>query len=115
MAYKIKVSYETGDSFHSEDVERTLEMEWQTLNGAQAALNRIQEHWTWYNATHKDRWGEAEKVERPKWHAEGKLYEGSLKIDMDNGTPVLFLAPWCGYFERLYGASIIQDLPSFSV
>jgi hypothetical protein len=30
-----------------------------------------------------------------------------LNIPMDNGEEVQFWAPWCGYFEELYGARII--------
>jgi hypothetical protein len=114
MAYKIKAEYSTGDSFGSRDETRVLEMSWESLENAKAALNRIEEHYRWYDDQHSWDRG-SNKVPQPVWHQEGHIYEGSVEVILDNGNPVTFQAPWCGYFERLYGAGIIQDLPSFSV
>ena len=49
MSYRIKYTYDTGDSFHNEDgLESTLEMSWENLVVAKANLKRIQEHYAQY-------------------------------------------------------------------
>ena len=55
------------------------------------------------------------EVEKPEWHnvnSEHVKLSGEhylINIPMDNGNEVQFWAPWCGYFESLYGAEIVPD------
>jgi len=108
--YQIKYHYETGDSFHTEDREEILEYEWEDLKVAKEALRRIEEHYAWYESISR---GHLDELPRPKWHS---IKPGStakdmehylINIPMDNGKEVQFWAPWCGYFETLYGADIV--------
>ena len=117
--YKIKYSYRTGDSFHTEDREEILEeFEWKDMEIAKEALKRIEEHYRWYaSLEHYGRYGESE-VKKPEWHnVDAKDdYTGKslLNIRMDNGKEIQFWPPWCGYFETLYGAEIVLD-ESFTI
>lgn len=119
MMYKIKYSYRTGDSFHTEDREEILEeFEWKDMEIAKEALKRIEEHYRWYaSLEHYGRYGESE-VKKPEWHnVDAKDdYTGKslLNIRMDNGKEIQFWPPWCGYFETLYGAEIVLD-ESFTI
>ena len=118
MGYKIKAEYSSGDSNGSWDESKTLEMEWESLPNAKAALKRIEDHWRWYNGQVRgwdniDANGKKLKAPpRPEWMEAG-LYESSIIVLLDNGNPVRFNAPWCGYFERLYRCSILAELPYF--
>lgn len=114
MSFKIKYSYRTGDSFNTYDNEDVLEYEWEHLEKAKEALKRIREHYDWY--TYKESHGYNKKeVEKPKWHnvnSEHASLSGEhclINIQMDNGAEVQFWPPWCGYFEKLYGAEIEGD------
>lgn len=105
MIYKIKYSYETGDSFGRHDAEGVLEMEWTNLDNAKAALKRIKEHWLWYEDQNVYYWKPDKSAPEPEWH-KGEEYDFTVKVLLDNGNEVKFCAPWCGYFERLHGAEI---------
>jgi hypothetical protein len=112
MSYKIVADYSTGDSNGSRDETRTLEMSWGSLEVAKEALERIEEHYRWYEDQHG--WDRGSKnAKKPHWAA--GLYESQVIVHLDNGNEVTFNAPWCGYFERLYGCRIIVELPSFTV
>ena len=113
VMYKIKYSYRTGDSFHSEDREDILdEIEWSELENAEAALERIREHYEWYESLNGYSF-RRDKVKRPEWHekeVDNKdpfTNRNLITLKLDNGNHVQFWAPWCGYFETLYGAEIV--------
>jgi hypothetical protein len=113
--YKIKYHYETGNSFGRHDEENVLEYEWEDLNVAKEALRRIEEHYKWYqNVEHYSR-RFFKIIEKPKWHNVKSKYitkdmeHNLLNIPMDNGEEIQFWPPWCGYFETLYGASIVVE------
>ncbi len=109
--YKIKYSYKTGDSFGNEDRESLLEYEWEDLDVAKEALRRIKEHYVWYESIAHPYY--VNDSVKPEWH---NIKEGNIAKDMihymlnipaDNGEEYQFWAPWCGYFETLYGAEIV--------
>lgn len=55
MKYKILYNYNTGDSFHNEDeLEDTIELEWNNREVALANLKRIEEHYKFYRQMNKD-------------------------------------------------------------
>ncbi len=112
MTYEIEVTYQTGDTFGSEDVTERVGMEWNTLEKAQAALKRIEEHYRWYASQHQRRWVKREEVKRPEWHT--FEHDFAMSLVNNDGKETAFYPPWCGYFERLHGAKIVQNLPSFS-
>jgi hypothetical protein len=113
--YKIEYHYQTGDSFHTEERSDLLEFEWKNLDVAKECLKRIREHYRWYESENNTYAFRHEKVQKPAWHnikntGHFKGHEHYLlNIPMDNGNEVQFWAPWCGYFERLYGAEIVTE------
>jgi hypothetical protein len=115
--YRIKYSYYTGNSFGSEDREDVLEFEWKDLEKVKEALQRIKEHYAWYKSIEESRssWRDVKELEKPTWHKLTGNYidkyneHNMLNLEMDNGNEVQFWAPWCGYFEGLYGAQIVVD------
>ncbi len=46
--YIIEVFYSTGDSYKTEDTSTELEMTWENKDNAKVALQRIREHWQWW-------------------------------------------------------------------
>ena len=108
--YQIKYNYRTGDSFSTSDKEATLEYEWKDLDVAKESLRRIEEHYKWYESIEQLF---SEKTNKPEWHnvnANGVTEDMEhylINIPADNGKEYQFWAPWCGYFETLYGAEIV--------
>ena len=106
--YKIKYCYQTGDSFSNEDCESILEYEFESLEFAKESLKRIKQHYEWY--TEKNdcyRENPKDKVKKPSWYTAdtGEYgYDACINIRLNETTEVIFSCPWCGYFERLYGA-----------
>ena len=112
--YRIQYQYQTGDSFHTEDREDILEYEWLDLDIAKECLRRIKEHYLWYESL-ENSYSFRDPVSKPVWHNVkiqrlGDRNEHCLiNLPVDNGKEIQFWPPWCGYFERLYGAEIIGD------
>lgn len=132
MNYRIKITYTTGDSFHTEEgLETTLEEVYTTLERATEVLNRIKDHYLfvttnseynrgWYFRD-KKRKEEMEKIiEEAKtkpWYVEDKygIY-ASIKLLLDNGTTWQMHTFWYdGTFDFLDSAEIIAELPKFKV
>jgi len=66
--YRIKISYRTGDSFHNEDTERTLELTWNNLDIAKENLQRIKEHYEMYKGCNNH----YSKPTREQWYEQNK-------------------------------------------
>lgn len=124
--YKIKISYRTGDSFHNEDAEDYLELEWDNLDIAKENLKAIKDHYiNVYQPLHEGYSYERHKNQKDIhsqslnefWYVntwnDGKMdtyITGyCLKLKADNGNLMQMRAFWCGYFEYLYGAEIETD------
>jgi hypothetical protein len=110
---KILINYNTGDSFHNEDnIESHLEMTWENLDVAKENLQRIKEHYKWYQDKENSHFSWKNKGEKlapePEWH-KGMEYDFSIKLKADNGNEMQMTAFWCGYFESLNSAEIIND------
>lgn len=113
--YKIKIHYQTGDSFHNESAIDILEIDWESVEIAKENLKRIYEHYKFYNSlysfsTKKPREELIEENKTKEWFVPG-YYESEhcLKLKLDNENEIQILAFWCGYFERLDMVEIIQD------
>lgn len=131
--YKIKISYETGDSFDREDVENYLDLEWDNLEIAKENLKAIQDHYKVYK--NFNGWNKRDSVSKEEiyekykdaywlvlyydnWdYKNNKCKKESKKLDeysmahlmrlkADNGNLMQQNNFWCGYFETLYGAEI---------
>lgn len=120
--YRIKLTYDTGDSFHNEyGLEETLGVSWSTLELAEENLNRIKEHYEFVKADEIYRWDltnkeirkKKEEAKNQRWYRNEYDYpEGSVILILDNGEEFVQSASfYCGYFESLTCAEIIQDLP----
>ena len=101
--YAIRVDFTTGDSFHTEDTSVTLDWEWKDAEKVRDALLRIRGHWRWYDYVEKH---------EPEWHK--GLGAEQVVLVLDNGEPVTFRAPWCGFFERLNSAEAVLG-PSMKI
>ena len=116
--YKIKYTYDTGDSFRTEhDREEVLEMSWGNLEVAKANLTRIKEHYEFYLAVDKpyrlnkkELAAIKEVASKKDWFVKDK-HEMNLRLTLftDDGNPCQIHAPWCGYFESLNEAEIVED------
>ena len=108
--YKIKIRYETGDSFGTETCENYIDGEWKNLDIVHENAKRIKEHYRWYNSFHGYPVvpGKAQ-VKRPSWLLDS-MSENSIKLILDNGSEYIYSTFWCGYFETLY-AITIEEVP----
>jgi hypothetical protein len=85
--YKIKISYQTGDSFKNEDTESTLEIGWNNLDIAKENLQFIKEHYEMYDDLDiyhprktKEQW--YEQNQNKEWFVyEKSLYYNDCRID----------------------------------
>ncbi len=124
MKYKIKITYDTGDSFHTEyDIEKYLEEEYTNIARAETNLNRIKEHYEYYQASSNrgdfSYVRDNESLQQQKqiindaktkpWYVE--KYNSSLILINDDNKPFQVGAFWCGYFEKLVAAEIVAELP----
>lgn len=78
--YRIKVSYNTGDSERSNDTEDYLELTWTNLEIAKENLQRIKEHYTMYNSINEY---------NPKLKAE-QLFKNNLNKEWFVNKPKLY-------------------------
>lgn len=124
MKYKIKYEYQTGNSFGYEDTNGILELEWNDLNVAKANLKRIAAHTKMVKELDNLKWevrmGKKDandvfdQYKNEDWFVNSKDYsfpENCIILYTDEGKPWQIWAPWCGYFENLYNAKIIVDVP----
>lgn len=115
MFYQIKYDYETGNSFGREDIygEVLSEFKWKDLSIVKENLQRIKEHYLWYKEYRRYEYRYIkEEPTPPTWrkvtalYSDGYIDSSVINLKVDNGKEVQFWAPWCGYFETLYGAEI---------
>lgn len=122
--YQIRISYQTGDSFHTEDTETILDYDWGDVNVVTQNLKRIREHYEMYqemadryHASFKEMKGEYGKKDWFVVDGEAIDLAGTaarcLYLYLDDGTKFQYSCPWCGYFETLYGGEVIG--PQFSL
>ena len=116
--YTINIEYTTGDSFHSEEAEDTVDLEWEDMAVIKIALQRIKEHYKWYKNINGYNRFDPEIDERPKWHKtnmENNTFNRQhvINLPMDDGTEQQIGAFWCGHFETLNAAEIVLVKPEF--
>lgn len=104
--YRIEISYETGDSFNSENRTDYVEGEWANLDIITENLKRIEEHYLWYDYAHSGYTHSPKKREKPEF-ADPK-YDFNLSLKLDDGTEYMYCTFWCGYFETLYYAEVAE-------
>jgi len=119
--YIIKYNYNTGDSEGTDyNIEKTLELQFESLEVAKDNLRRIKEHYLFYQEIR----GYSNKFRKPEeilkeaqskdWAqiktGNIKNYNFCLVLKSDSGEPFQLCAPWCGYFESLNEAWIEKDV-----
>ena len=128
--YQIQINYSTGDSFHTEDREERIDFVWTNLEVAKENLQRIEEHYKMYQNTGRHYHASFEDIQKEHgdkpWFVDGTKEKSitdptflagyALNLVKDDGEEFRYSVFWTGYFEHLYGASIVgADLPSFEV
>lgn len=109
--YKIKFTYDTGDTFSTQDgVEGFIDYEFNSLDLAKQALVRMKEHYLW-RLSEECAWQESKPV--PHWY---KPKSGSWTSDwyfntIGNGGEEIWLygGVYLGYFETLVSAEIVAS------
>jgi len=115
--WTIEVDYQTGDSFHTEEVyKEQIGQCWTHKKGAIAALKVIEEHSEYSSLTdcnyygnlsekkQKDRIAELKKKD---WFSE-EWGSHTMHVIDDNGERVYQSAFWAGYFETLHEARVVS-------
>ena len=119
---RININYDTGSSFDTETgINELLEYDFNTQELAQEALQRIKEHYEWYEDKHNSYSFRPYKIKRPKWH-DIKEYTEQVKHNPEymlnlnvwaekegKVVEVIFWPFWIGYFESLNYAEIIGE------
>ena len=124
MKYVIRVEYQTGDSFGSEDTEAVLDYDWHDKEVVRRNLQRIKSQYDFYQKYAREYHGHFEAMKRDFGHepwfvdiTNDTRYARnmglkefcathSVMLVKDDGTQFQHSCEWEGYFEYLYGASI---------
>jgi hypothetical protein len=110
--YKIKIGYQTGNSFGRESTESILEIDMMNLEVAKQNLKRIQEHYKMYLELHAfsmRRRKDSEIFDEYKthdWFREDHP-EHMLILKTDDGCDYPESTFWTGYFESLEYIEIV--------
>lgn len=119
MKYRIKITYDTGDSFRNEyGIESYIEFEWENLDIAKENLKRIEAHYEYYQKLNGHLRYKSNKTDqeikgqysREDWYVEE--FDFQLKLQLDDLRFVNYIAFWCGYFETLVSAEITPNIPN---
>lgn len=104
--YDIKVYYETGDSFSNYSVVEKIGHSWKSKEDAQMALVYIKEHYKAYQKANGYTREHIDVSREPWFDKDGWQY----RLLVPDGDEMVCISPfWCGYFEALNGASIVED------
>lgn len=107
--FKIRITYSTGDSFHTETREEEVEGVWEDINVVAENLERIKQHWIYYDQETGLHFGD--KIEKPPFVEVDKKYNVLLLyLKTDDGKEYKYMPFWTGYFERLIKAEVCVDL-----
>jgi hypothetical protein len=119
MSFAIKYFYQTGNSFGRHDEDGLLDLTWEKKENAQDNLRRIREHYEYYKAVSKNYYRTQEDKAKAEqvisgaascdWFVKEYSEWGILILKTDSGKDLQIQAPWCGYFERLHSAEIIEQ------
>lgn len=67
MGYKIKITYSTGDSFHTEDTFDYLDFSWEKMGVVKENLKRIEDHYKMNNSGDDYSGKDADKYKTKDW------------------------------------------------
>lgn len=99
--WKIKIQYRTGDSFGSEETEDYIDLEWNDLNVIKENLQRIQEHYAFYEDTDSgyrrpdDFYNQLNENKNKKWFVYSpKLVKSDTKDAIDEKAKSKYDGNW---------------------
>lgn len=113
ILYKIRVLYETGNSFGSHKEVESVEHRWSNLKIAIENLARIKEHYIWYKWENSYKFDKSVFYEKPAFVNSND--ETSILLKLDDGTEMYSQCFWCGYFEEPEYAKIELDSPNTEI
>lgn len=102
MEYTIEIHYSTGDSFNSYDCVDQIAVTWKSYELAKGALRRLGEHYEWYIMDGKT-WI-FDEIKIPKFSHD----RHGFNVVLDNGEEFWIGAFWCGVFESLRSARVVE-------
>lgn len=120
--YKIKFSYNTGNSFGTEkNIIEEISLPWENISIARENLRRIKEHYQYYQELHD--WhvrnnnthdAIVKKYKDKPWFCKDNYQydldsERSLILLTDENKDYKLQVVWVGYFESLNWAEIVPD------
>ncbi len=105
MKYTIQLNYTTGDSFSTYDTSGDIEVTWENLDVAKAALQRIANHERAYRSA--DKYSSNAKDRESFSKVPGYTSEYAILLPMDDGSEQKVFTFWQGYFEHLNSAEIV--------
>ena len=117
MSYQIKISYSDGDSESTWDSEEYVNLEWENLDVAKENLKRIKQHykeyeflngWHSWETTNKEFNRRVENLKKFPWHSPPD-WHSAIILKTDSGENFTANVFWCGYFERLKSAEIVDE------
>jgi hypothetical protein len=120
--YRIKITYETGNSFGSHIEEDYLNYVWINLEIAKENLQSIKQHYLYYKKRNSG-WGAYRLTDEQKneiidshkkysWfsvHDFDKFSDFYLSLKLDENFYRDFEVFWAGYFEKLQEIEIVFD------
>ena len=127
--YKIKIVYDTGDSFHTErDVTEYLSITFEDKEKAKKAIKDIEEHYDLYVLIKQDTDISEKQKERILRSSRNKTWfytedgksswedwwQYKIRLEEDNGKIKDIHVFWTGYFETLVGAYIEESSDDMS-
>lgn len=108
--YKIKITYQTGDSFNSHTEENLLELDFADYNVAKKNLDAIIEHYRMHQSLtpyHKVDVPAILNAHKNKdWFVPGDE-EACIVLYTDNNKPFQLCCFWIGCFESLISVEIV--------
>ena len=107
MKFIIEITYSTGDSFHNEEgCIETIDFNWHDEKIVDENVNRIKEHYEWYQQENERYRRNDEKVEKPKWLLPEIESDYGINFKLDSGMEQRFSCCWIGYFESLSSVEV---------
>lgn len=117
MPYFIKISYSDGDSFKNWEDERNIDLEWKNIEVAKENLKRIKQHykeyeffdgWESWKVKETDIKKREDELKSFSWFSKGD-WKHSIILKTDEGDDFQTSTFWCGYFESLLSAEIVDE------
>lgn len=113
ILYRIRISFQTGNSFRTYSDNACVEHRWQNLDIAIQNLARIKEHYQWYKWENSYKFDKDIFFEKPSYV--NPDYDSSILLIMDDGSEMYSDCFWVGYFEKPDYAKIEIDSPKTEV